>query len=69
LYLRANAIESLVHYPVPAHLQKPCLHYAKDPKGLNNTEKHARQCLSIPCQPSLTDAEVAFVIEKLNDFR
>lgn len=32
-------------------------------------EQHARECLSIPCNPQLAEAEISAVIEALNDFR
>ena len=40
-----------------------------DPAGLTHAERHAATCLSIPCNPQLTDDEVARVIEAVNAFR
>jgi dTDP-4-amino-4,6-dideoxygalactose transaminase len=68
-YLRARDIETLIHYPIPVHLQPPCVALRRDPLGLKHTEQHSRTCLSVPCHPQLTDGEVASVVQALNDFR
>jgi len=68
-YLKDQGIENLVHYPVPIHQQKPCLELRKDPGGLANAEAHAQICLSIPCNPFLSDSEVSNVIETVNRFK
>ncbi len=68
-HLRAAGIESLIHYPIPIHLQPPCTSLRRDPMGLKAAERHATTCLSIPCHAQLTDTEVASVIRALNEFR
>ena len=67
-FLRKEGIETLVHYPIPAHHQKCCQQLRQDPHGLSNAESHARQCLSIPCHPQLGDDDVARVIAAINQF-
>lgn len=68
-FLKENGIETLIHYPIPVHLQVPTKGLKRDPKGLIHAENHARCCLSLPCHPQLSDEHVSFVIEALNDFR
>jgi dTDP-4-amino-4,6-dideoxygalactose transaminase len=68
-HLRANGIETLIHYPIPVHMQPPCANLQRDPHGLGKSEAHARTCLSIPCHPQLTDAEVSSVVRAVNEFR
>ena len=68
-YLKGRGIESLIHYPIPAHLQAPCNGLRRDPEGLAHSEKHANTCLSIPCHPQMSGADVEAVIEALNAFR
>jgi dTDP-3-amino-3,4,6-trideoxy-alpha-D-glucose transaminase len=67
--LRARGVETLVHYPVPVHLQPA---YASDdyPEGcLPETERAAREVLSLPLYPEMTEAMVdeisAIVMEEL----
>lgn len=68
-HLRARDIETLKHYPIAIHEQESCRNLRCDPAGLARSEAHARQCLSIPCHPNMTDEEVERVIEAVNDFR
>jgi dTDP-4-amino-4,6-dideoxygalactose transaminase len=68
-HLKNCGIESLCHYPIPLHLQEPCRSLSRDPEGLPHTERHAKQCLSLPCHPQLTDDDVAKVIAAVNAFR
>lgn len=66
-YLKANGIETLIHYPIPPHKQKALPGW----NGLSFpiTEKIHNEVLSIPISPVLTTAEVDLVIETLNRYR
>jgi dTDP-4-amino-4,6-dideoxygalactose transaminase len=67
--LRAAGIGTGVHYPVPVHLQPAyrdrCV---AGPSGLGLTERAARQILSLPMYPQLSDAEVDQVISEIREF-
>jgi dTDP-4-amino-4,6-dideoxygalactose transaminase len=67
-HLRNCGIQALIHYPIPVHFQEPCVQIARDPKGLENSEKHANNCISIPCHPQMTDHEVQQVVSSVNSF-
>jgi len=67
-YLKTKNVDSLIHYPVPVHLQSPCKNIARDPDGLALSEAHANGCLSIPCHPQMAEAEVNHVINVINEF-
>jgi dTDP-4-amino-4,6-dideoxygalactose transaminase len=67
-HLGKHEIETLIHYPVPIHRQKPCRDIVRDPKGLPAAEAHAARCLSLPCHPQMSDADVARVIDAVNAF-
>ncbi|MEZ5555448.1 DegT/DnrJ/EryC1/StrS family aminotransferase [Haliea sp.] len=67
-YLRFNGIQALIHFPIPIHLQPPCLHLRRDAHGLSAAEHHADTCLSIPCHPQLSDDDVSKVISTINRF-
>jgi dTDP-4-amino-4,6-dideoxygalactose transaminase len=65
--LKAEGIGSNVHYPLPVHLQPAYLgRVAVGPTGLANTETAAREVLSLPMYPELSDDEVARVIATLS---
>lgn len=68
-HLKKHGIETYAHYPVPVHLQESCRKVARDPEGLAASERYAAQCLSIPCHPQMTNAEVENVIAAINAFR
>jgi len=61
-------VETLIHYPIPVHRQKPFEDLAGDPFGLRHSEEHADRCLSLPCRPNLSDNEISRVIEAINSF-
>lgn len=67
-HLDGMQVQSLMHYPIPVHLQAPCRDARRDPQGLGASELYARQCLSIPCHPQLTDAEITRVTQAVNAF-
>jgi dTDP-4-amino-4,6-dideoxygalactose transaminase len=67
-FMREQGIETFIHYPVPAHHQKPTSTLARDPKGLPRAEHFSATCLSIPCHPQMSDSDVGSVIESVNAF-
>jgi dTDP-4-amino-4,6-dideoxygalactose transaminase len=67
-HLHQRDVQSLIHYPVPVHQQPPCVNIARDPRGLDKSERHAATCLSLPCHPQMTDAEIDKVISAVNSF-
>ncbi len=66
-YLKNNGIQTLIHYPIPPHLQE-C--YAEFWKGLSLpiTEKMANQELSLPMGPCIKKEEIKYIVEALNRF-
>ena len=68
-HLRKSRIETLIHYPVPAHLQPPTRDAKRDRRGLTMSETHANTCLSLPCHPCMSDTDVAQVIDAVNAYR
>lgn len=68
LYFKERGVETLIHYPVPVHFQEPCKNLRRDPHGLHASERHAAQCLSIPCHPHMSGSDVAQVIDVINAF-
>jgi dTDP-4-amino-4,6-dideoxygalactose transaminase len=67
-HLKAAGIQSLIHYPVPVHRQAPMLSVARDPMGLANAERHAAECLSLPCHPQMDDSQLDRVVTAVNAF-
>jgi dTDP-4-amino-4,6-dideoxygalactose transaminase len=67
-HLADAGIQTLCHYPVPVHRQPSAAAFRCDPAGLAAAERHAATCLSLPCHPGLTDADVGRVIDAVNGF-
>ena len=67
-HMRSNNIETLIHYPIPIHKQPPCSEMTLAPQGLANADNHAVQCLSIPCNPHLTESQLSQIIGAVNAF-
>jgi dTDP-4-amino-4,6-dideoxygalactose transaminase len=57
-FLKANGVGTLIHYPVPVHMQ-PAYRGRVVPNGadLSHTETTCQLILSLPMHPQLTDAE------------
>ncbi len=67
-WLDAHEVQTLSHYPTAIHHQPAATGLRSDPHGLPNSERHARECLSLPCHPHLKMADVRHVIDAVNAF-
>jgi dTDP-4-amino-4,6-dideoxygalactose transaminase len=65
-HLRSCEVETLIHYPIPPHKQKAYSEWSS--LQLPITEKIHTTVLSLPLDPTMTDAEVVQVIEGVNSF-
>ncbi len=66
-YLRERGVSALIHYPVPVHLQPAYRNRATVHRGvLPETELAARQVLSLPIHPHLSEEQVERVCEAIN---
>ncbi len=63
-----EGVGSLVHYPVPVHLQPAYAGRIKLPQALPETERAAREVLSLPMYPELTPEQIEKVIEAVRSF-
>jgi dTDP-4-amino-4,6-dideoxygalactose transaminase len=66
-YLRLNGVQTLIHYPIPPHLQKCYSEYSNI--ELPITKKIHNEELSLPISPVMSEDEVSFVIEKVNSWK
>ena len=67
-YLNDKDIGTIIHYPVPPHLQE-CYKYLGHKKGdYPITERLAETVLSIPMYNGMTEEEQEYVIRAINDF-
>lgn len=67
-YLYENGIATLIHYPIPCHLQKS-FEYLKYKSGdFPVSEKNATKILSLPLYPQLKNEEIDYIINTINSF-
>lgn len=67
-YLNTNGIEAKVHYPLPLHLQKASRGLGYKKGDFPVAEKQAKNLITLPAHPYLTDEEIDFVIKKIKQF-
>ncbi len=68
-WLLDNGVETMIHYPMPLHLQ-PAFAFVKCKSGqLPYTEEHARVVMSLPNYPELSLQDVDMVSELINNFK
>ena len=68
-YLEDNGIHTLIHYPIPPHMQK-CYEYLGHKEGdFPIAEKYAKTLLSLPIYVGMPMEEVDYVIDVINKFK
>lgn len=67
-WLNERGIGTLIHYPVPAHLQEAYQHLGFKSGDFPIAETIANTCLSLPLWPGMTEAQVQYVGEHITGF-
>ena len=67
-YLEENGISTLIHYPIPLHLQNVHKNLNYKTGDLSITEQYANEILSLPMFPEITEPEIKYVAEKIKEF-
>jgi dTDP-4-amino-4,6-dideoxygalactose transaminase len=65
-YLKDNGVETLVHYPIPPHLQ--ACYAGVQFNSLPIAEQFAKQVLSLPISPVMIEEQIQHVIKVLSSF-
>jgi len=65
--LEQKGIACGVHYPVPVHLQQAYVHLGYGEGAFPVSETIAREFLSLPMYPELTEDQIDFVIESVTE--
>lgn len=67
-FLTAKGIQTIIHYPVPPHLQKAYEKLGYRKGDLPATEQMAQEILSLPFGPHLKPEQADYVIKKVREF-
>lgn len=67
-FLKEKGIETLIHYPIPIHLQKAYKELGYQKGDLPLTEKLSREVLSLPFSPEITESEIEEVANQIRCF-
>ncbi len=67
-YLKDRGIGCGIHYPIPCHLQEAMKRYKYKNGDLPETEKTAKEVLSLPMHPHLSEDDTSYVVETIREF-
>lgn len=67
-HLEARGVETGIHYDPPVHLQPPYRERGHESETFLDTERWAKEVLSLPVHPHLSDEEVEHVITSVEEY-
>jgi dTDP-4-amino-4,6-dideoxygalactose transaminase len=67
-FLESDGITTLMHYPVPVHLQRAYKYLGYSAGDLPVTETMTAEILSLPMHPLVTEAGAAYVVQRIRDY-
>jgi dTDP-4-amino-4,6-dideoxygalactose transaminase len=67
-FLNKRGIGTALHYPLPCHLQKCFAHFGHKAGDFPVAEQAARECVSLPVYPEMTNAQQDAVIAAIKDY-
>jgi dTDP-4-amino-4,6-dideoxygalactose transaminase len=67
-HLRKHGVGTVIHYPVPNHLAPAYQHLGKGPGSFPEAERCAKEVLSLPMFPQLTDDDLQHVAKAVRGF-
>lgn len=68
-WLEDNGIETAIHYPIPPHLAEGYRHLGHKKGDFAITEKYADEMISLPLFNGMSEDEIRYVVEKVNQCR
>lgn len=64
-YLKKKGIDTLIHYPVPVHLQKAYTQLKHAKGDFPVTEQYAQEILSLPMHPYLHEKDIKYICQSI----
>lgn len=66
--LKENEIDTLVHYPVPIHLQEAYKNLQYREGDFPVTEKLSKEIVSLPIHPNLSEGNIRYISQKIHEY-
>jgi dTDP-4-amino-4,6-dideoxygalactose transaminase len=67
-YLEGRGVGTLIHYPIPPHLQKAYVDLNWREGDFPIAERMAQEVISLPIGPAITSDQLSTIIDAINDF-
>lgn len=67
-YLKKHGIQTVIHYPIPIHLQEPYKKMGFKEGDFPITEIISQKILSLPIFPEIKDSEIEYICHKIKKF-
>lgn len=67
-YMKENEIELQIHYPIPPHLSHAYKYLGYGENDFPITLEMSRKVISLPIYDGMTDEEIDYIIEVINNF-
>jgi dTDP-4-amino-4,6-dideoxygalactose transaminase len=67
-HLKSRGVSTGIHYPIPVHLQEAYRYLGYQKGDFPITEGYAEEILSLPMYPELTEEQIQYVVQAINDF-
>lgn len=67
-YLDMHNIQTIIHYPIPPHLSEAYSYLGYKEGDFPITEEYSKTILSLPLYIGMTDEEINYVIDIINNF-
>lgn len=67
-HLKENGVPSLIHYPVPVHLQEGFDFLGYDEGDFPETERLCKRVLSLPTYPELTNEQIDYISDAIKSY-
>ncbi|MEN9405728.1 MAG: hypothetical protein RLZ12_12 [Bacillota bacterium] len=67
-FLKERGVQTEVYYPLPLHLQQAYQDLNYNPGDFPHAERAAQQVLALPMHPELSEEQIIYVQNMLNDF-
>jgi dTDP-4-amino-4,6-dideoxygalactose transaminase len=68
-FLASKGIGTVIHYPIPPHLSEAYQYLGFTEGDFPITEGYANKILSLPLYNGMTDEEIHYVIDMINEYR